>query len=240
MDLWNRSACCLLVLMACGLGGCSTESRRSDATPGGSLGTAASASGVTQGETSAETGGVETGSSETGDAADAASRCDAFADRCGSSVPWICSEIEEGGLVVPETCNDVAGEYFDCLDSLSCEEAADDESSCLAEFEAAHLECPSAFGFCVQRFGSIDENQADPLSCEFLSGGCIDGQDFVLFCDPVDDEYLCTCFVNDEVAGTFARPSETPPNFCLSWAADQLASEHCAWPTGVIANEPVG
>lgn len=185
----------------------------------------------------------ETGSTSSGETPEMgggpAQMCDAFAERCGSQLPALCDEVE-AGLEVPESCDPVATAYLECLDQLSCGDAAEDNFACQEEFQAAHEACGSVFGFCRSRLASNDDEQDDPESCESFSSGCIDGSDYALLCEPEDGTVTCSCFVNFEMVGSFEKPEDEPPNFCRGRASDELAVEACGWSPGIVPPVPVG
>lgn len=221
------------------LGGCASEPREQE--PVATAGTAnIGSTGASAGTEGDEDGSGSTGGDEGPAAAsDPAQKCEAFVERCGGRLPALCHQMDDG-LQVPESCAAVANEYLECLDQLSCMELGEQHFGCPDEFEAAHEACPSVFGFCRDRFASLDKEQSDPELCESLSLGCIDGSDYTLFCEPEGGTTSCFCVVDSEIVGTFDKPADAPANFCQGQEADDMAVEVCGWSSGIVPPAPEG
>ncbi len=58
--------------------------------------------------------------------------------------------------------------------------------------------------------------------------------------EPVGGDVTCTCFVGNEITGSFAKPDAAQPNFCVGMEADDLAVSECGWAPGVIPPAPEG
>jgi hypothetical protein len=133
---------------------------------------------------------------------------------------YILEEYAEYGAGCPEA----ALEIYACISELGCEVEEIDEDACADSFRRAQQLCPQIYGTCLD--GAIEIGMG---TCGQTAQQCADGKRYEVACTETDMMLECTCSIDGEMAGSYARAGTcTAVDF-----ADRVQAE-CGFPEHVF------